>query len=123
MASLSHISRVLLMEDEALIALDVEMALRDAGVSDIVTAFTTDEALGALDQHTICAAILDIHVGQTESYDVARRLRGRGIPFVFSTGTSAELPEFDDVPLVLKPYSSDAIVEALSRVTGPSAMA
>lgn len=123
MVDLSHLSRVLLIEDEALIALDIEMALRQAGVEEVVTAFTINEALGTLDQKSVCAAILDLHLAEGASHEVARRLHATGIPFMFSSGDAAGVAEFQDVPMVKKPFSSDIIVAALGDLVRPGPVA
>lgn len=123
MADLSHVNRVLLVEDEALIALDVEMALRDAGVAEIITALSIDEAHNALNRQPPCAGVLDLHLGSDGlGQQIAERLRAAGIPFVFSSGSADRPDGFEDVPIVAKPFSSDAIVAALRHVTGFPAM-
>lgn len=119
MVDLSHVPRVLLIEDEALIALDIEMALRQAGVEEILTVFTVHEALGTLDKQSVSAAILDLHLAEGSSHEVARRLHSTGIPFMFSSGDAAGVAEFDNVPIVTKPFSSEIIVAALGRLVDP----
>ena len=118
MANLSHLSRVLVVEDEALIALDIEVTLRDAGVGAIVSAAAVSEALAMIDQEQLDGAVLDLHLGRSGwSYDVAHRLRAKGVPFVFSSGTTDVVEGFDDVPLVAKPFSTGELLAALERVT------
>ncbi|MEO8758618.1 MAG: response regulator [Devosia sp.] len=118
MANLSHLSRVLVVEDEGLILLDLESSLLDAGVAAVVTAATLDEALLAVDAGQFDAAVLDLHLGRSGwSYEIARRLVQKGVPFIFSSGTVAIADGFREVPLVMKPFSSDQLVAALLQVT------
>jgi len=118
MASLAHLSRLLVVEDEALILLDIEMTLRDMGVADVVTASAVDEALAVIDAGGLDAAVLDLHLGPTGwSYGVARRLQADGIPFIFSSGTVDVAEGFQTVPLVMKPFSGEQLAAALLQVT------
>ena len=118
MANLSHLSRVLVVEDEGLILLDIEQTLRDAGASDILLASTAADALQMIDAADFDAAVLDLHLGRGGwSYDTARRLVEKGVPFVFSSGTIDVVEGFRNVPLVMKPFSSDQLVAALLQVT------
>lgn len=118
MANLSHLQRVLALEDEALILLDIEMTLADAGVARVVTASTLDEALAALDTGRFDAAVLDLHIGQSGwSYEVAERLRALDVPFIFSSGTVDVVDGFADVPLLTKPFSSEQLLAALAEAT------
>lgn len=117
MANLSHIPRVLVVEDEALILLDVEQTLLEAGVETVLTAATVNDALQMIEGAPLDAAILDLHLGRDGwSYDVARRLQEKGVPFVFSSGTVETADGFHDVPLVLKPFSSEHLIGTLAKV-------
>ena len=114
MADLSHIRRILVLEDEALILLDLEQTLMDAGVETVLVAATNADALTIVDGAVLDAAILDVNLGRGESsYDVARRLQQKGVPFLFSSGTDGVSEGFENVPLVLKPFTSDQVVNSL----------
>lgn len=112
--------RVLLVEDEFLIAMDVEQICRDHGVNDVRTIHTIDElTVDAVTGLEIDAAILDIKISGESTVGFARSLRDRGIPFIFATGYSdmpALFDEFPGVPVVGKPYAGDQVVEALATV-------
>jgi len=113
-ADLSHIRRMLVLEDEALILLDLEQTLMDAGVETVLVAATNADALTIVDGAVLDAAILDVNLGRGESsYDVARRLQQKRVPFVFSSGTDGVSEGFENVPLVLKPFTSDQVVNSL----------
>jgi CheY-like chemotaxis protein len=114
MADLSHIRRLLVVEDEALILLDLEQTLADFGVETVLCAATTEDALAIVDGADLDAAILDLNLGRGGwSYDVAHRLKQKGVPFVFSSGANEIADGFHDVPLVLKPFSSEMLVSTL----------
>ena len=114
MADLSHIRRMLVLEDEALILLDLEQTLMDAGVETVLVAATNADALTIVDGAVLDAAILDVNLGRGESsYDVARRLQQKGVPFLFSSGTDGVSEGFENVPLVLKTFTSDQVVNSL----------
>lgn len=124
MATLSHLSRVLVLEDEGLIALDIEVTLRDAGVADVVLSASVDDALAVIEKTELDAAVLDLHLGRSGwSYEVARRLQAKAIPFIFSSGTVDVTDGFRDVPLVMKPFSTDQLLATLLQVTAQDARA
>jgi light-regulated signal transduction histidine kinase (bacteriophytochrome) len=114
---LDSLLKVLLVEDQVLIAMDAEMMLADAGLSNVVTASSSADALNRLKSFTPGIAILDINLGRDTSVPVAEELARRNIPFVFATGyddRSIVPDNFADVPVVRKPYDSLALVAALS---------
>lgn len=118
MASLNHLSSVLVVEDEAIILLDLESSLLDAGVADVQTATTVAEAMALIDATRFDAAVLDLHLGpEAWTYDIAHRLRSANIPFVLSSGTIDVVEEFREVPLISKPYKSDELILALQQIT------
>ena len=112
--------RILVLEDEFLIAMDVEQVCRDHGALDVIIKRSLGEVEhlpeGGLD---FDAAVLDMRLGSTSTLDFARSLMDAGMPFVFATGYSdpGETAEsFPGVPVVTKPYLSSDLVEALVRV-------
>lgn len=107
---------VLILEDDFLIALDLEEALKERGIADVRVVADVDEALMLLAGGTrFAAALLDVNVGVQQSFGVAEALRRDGMPFIFLTGYSeAEMPAaFGTVPVLRKPFSWDEIGEAL----------
>ena len=109
---------VLLVEDQLLIALDVEDMLRAIGVKTTYPASSADEGLQILSSTPPGIAILDINLGIGTSIPIADALAERKIPFIFATGysDSALLPErLKSVPIVRKPYSEVALKSALSQ--------
>jgi DNA-binding response OmpR family regulator len=112
--------RVLVLEDEFLIAMDVEQICRDAGAPDVIIARTMQEADEA-DPSGFDAAILDLMIGGTSTSSFAATLEKRGVPFVFASGYG-ELADvharFPGVTVVAKPYSGDDLVAALASACG-----
>lgn len=115
MAGLLDGLRILVLEDEFLIAMDVEQICRDAGATDVIIARTLEEAEGATADFD--AAIIDMMLEGKSTLNFAAALRDGGVPFVFASGYS-DLGEattsFPDATIVGKPYSGDDLVKALS---------
>ena len=107
--------RVLLVEDEPLIALDGEAILVSLGVAQVVGARGVADALAALQSETFDAAILDLRLDRDSSLPVARRLADLGVPFGFLTGFQADaIPEeFKDRPVAPKPFNPDLLLNLL----------
>jgi len=110
--------RVLVMEDERLIAMDVELLCREHGAAEVVLVHALDEAGAALTAGAAPdAGILDVALAGRPTFDVARDLAARGIPFVFATGHADAEGLFDDFPgvaVVGKPFAGGALIEALA---------
>jgi CheY-like chemotaxis protein len=107
--------RVLLIEDEAIIAMTAEDMLDELGCAVAATASTLDEAIAAVEAGGFDIVLLDINLNGAESLPVAARLRETGRPFVFTTGYGSAGcgPDFDDVPLVTKPYQARDLEAAI----------
>lgn len=110
-------TRVLLVEDEAIIAMTAEDMLEELGCSSVATAATLQQALDAVEQGGFDLALLDINLNGLESLPVAERLRAAGCPFVFTTGygSAGSGAEFGEVPLVTKPYQIGDLASAIRR--------
>lgn len=107
---------ILLLEDEALIALDLQYALESAGHS--VTAFSTNAAAKTwLESNRPHAAVVDIKLRDGDSMALAEQLAASQIPLVIYTGRdviSDELtPGLRDVPILKKPADQDGVVAML----------
>ncbi len=112
--------RLLLVEDEALIALMLEDMVEGLGCA--VTAVAPRVALGVslAEAGDFDLAILDVNVGGENVEPVAERLASKGVPFVFATGYGeAGVPlRFRDRPVVPKPFRSDQLEAAIQRAVG-----
>ena len=110
---------LLLVEDQMLIAMDVESMLADNGITNVVTAASSADALRRLKDYTPDVAVLDINLGMTTSAPVAEELMKRNIPFVFATGYGdrSMIPEAcRAVPVLPKPYEADALMAAIQNL-------
>ena len=112
--------RVLIAEDEAMVALDLERALQGAGCVVVGPVARLERALRRASGAAIDAALLDVNLADGPVFPVADVLAGRGVPFVFLTGYDGSvLPErFRQRPLCQKPYSSRRLLEVLGAVLG-----
>jgi CheY-like chemotaxis protein len=110
--------RVLVVEDEYLIAAEIQRGLRRAGAIVLGPVPSVAEALMLVEQEpTIDSAILDITLGGEKVYPVVDRLLARGAACVFATGTAAaDLPAaYAHLLLLQKPVNDGTIVDALTR--------
>lgn len=110
--------RVLLVEDQSLIAMDTEELLRALGAEVVSVAATVDAALLSIENKRPECAVLDLNLGKTTSEDVAVELERLSIPYVFATGyrDGTHIPEaFSAIPVVRKPVARGALSEALAK--------
>ena len=113
--------RVLVVEDEGLVAMHLEDMLTDLGHQVVASVNRVEPAIRMIAEAGIDLAILDVNLSGERTDRLAEILRDRGIPFVFATGYgSAGLgPEWRDVPVVQKPFRArdlEAVLrEELSR--------
>ena len=113
--------RVLVIEDNALVAFDVADMLSRAGFEVIGPATTLDEGVRLLDTTSPDGAILDIDIGRSSTtFEVARRLLKEGKRIIFLSGYSEEvrpLPEdLRAVPRLTKPYDRFEVMEEFARL-------
>ena len=112
--------RILVVEDEMLILLNVEDMLADLGCESVIAAATVEQALASIEAQAFDAAILDVNLDGRKSYEVADALAMRGVPFVFSTGYGSRLNDgYLDRPVLGKPYRTAELVEVLTRLLRP----
>lgn len=111
-------SRVLIAEDEPILALELEDRIRSLGHEVLGPFGTEGEALEALQEGLPDLAILDVNLRGTPSYRIAETLRRNTIPVVFATGYElvADLPEeLAGLPIVSKPFSDAELEAALEQ--------
>lgn len=114
-------SRILIVEDESLVAMLLETILEDMGCQPLGPVATVDEALAFLESgEALDAALLDVNVAGREVFPVAAILEARGVPFVFSTGYGeGGLPEaWRGRPTIQKPFTEAAVRDALLQTLG-----
>jgi DNA-binding response OmpR family regulator len=112
--------RLLVIEDEILIAMELADLLEDLGHQVIGVAGTLGRSLRLVEElgEKLDAVLLDANLGGMSSEPVAQELRLRGVPFLVASGyASDELVRFGfDEPRVGKPYRRDDIQSALSAL-------
>lgn len=109
-------ARILIVEDEPLIAMELARVITDAGGTVVAMLRTESEACAFAGSGQIDAAVLDIWIKDGKSYPVAEVLKSRGIPFVFCTADTGEdhrLAAWTQVPVLAKPYRPDKLVALL----------
>lgn len=111
--------RILLVEDEALISLDIEATLADLG-HEVAIAPTVAEALAMVEAGGLHLAILNYRLKNGNTTAVAARLREAGVAFIVCSG-SFEVSElnaaFAGVRVLSKPFSTDSLIEAVAGAT------
>ncbi len=114
---------VLLVEDSLIIALDAEDIANRLGARSVTTAATVQGALDSIEAHRPTVAVLDINLGDRNSYAIADRLAELKTPFLFATGygEQANLPQSHRGRLVVqKPYTLENLARALDALgVGP----
>jgi DNA-binding response OmpR family regulator len=107
--------RVLIVEDEFFIALDIGQQLGDQGFEVVGPAPSVSKALKLVSEQGCDVAILDVNLGGETSEPVARKLQESDKPFVVLSGYSTEnkLPWFGAAPVLSKPLRMDDLVAAL----------
>jgi DNA-binding response OmpR family regulator len=111
---------VLLVEDEPLIAYDVERNLRHAGAR-VITAGHLDAALYMAEHPELSGAVVDLRLGHESAIPICRRLSQRDLPFVIHTGYAADAVRrvWPSAPIIHKPAAPDEITVALSDLLRP----
>ena len=114
--------RVLVVEDETLVAMLLEDMLADHGCVVAATASRIGQAMEHIadDGLDLQAAILDVNLAGQPSFPLAEALAAKGVPFVFATGYGAGgLPEtWRDRPTLQKPFSHDEVGRMLKVAVG-----
>jgi CheY-like chemotaxis protein len=110
--------RILIVEDEALVAMILEDQLQELGLAIVGCCATVAEAIKLLDADTPDAAILDVNLGGQFVYPVADRLIDRGIPFVFVTGYGRESVDqrYSAIRVLEKPVERKALEGLFARM-------
>lgn len=111
-------NRILVIEDESLIAMLLEDLLPEMGYTVESTVGTVKEALELLEQRPIDLAVVDVNLGGESSFPVADVLQRRGIPFLFTTGYGQMgLPEpYSALPVLQKPFRKKDLQAALQAL-------
>jgi CheY-like chemotaxis protein len=109
--------RLLVVEDELLVALDIESILTEAGMEVVGPASTAAEALQFIGSTKLDAALLDANLSGEPIDEVASALSTKGVPFAYVTGYGREsLPAAHPAPIVTKPFDAAQLLAAARRL-------
>ncbi|MEL6979409.1 MAG: HWE histidine kinase domain-containing protein [Pseudomonadota bacterium] len=114
---------ILIVEDNFVVAADLEDVLRGLGFRNIEVASSPPDALEIIDAATIDAALLDVNLGAAhgDSFPIAARLEADGVPFAYATGYGARVTARADAikrPVLTKPVTSAELRETLLALLG-----
>jgi DNA-binding response OmpR family regulator len=110
---------VLVVEDDLLLAIDLEDTLAGMGAVVVDVSHTLDEAMAWADADDFAVAVLDFSLGSDSVTPLARRLARQNVPFILHTGMSRGEPslmEWRDALIVEKPASPHTLVAAIKSV-------
>lgn len=111
---------VLIVEDEYLIAMDMDEELTSRGFATVGPAANLQDALDLLESEEVNIAVLDMHLKESDSFPLARKLSERGVPFLFLSGNdaSALAPDLKTAHVLSKPVDYDALETELRVLLG-----
>ncbi len=111
--------RILVVEDDALLAMSIEQALMDAGAGEVILCSSTEEALASLRDDRPDAMVLDVHLADRDDgwalAELVNEVGPRPPRIVFSTGAPQDIPQaIAELGSVLeKPYDPADLIEAI----------
>lgn len=110
--------RVLVVEDNPVIAFDIDDALRESGAEVVGPAHDIESGLALIRKDALDGAVLDIDIAGRPVWPIARELKSDGVPFVFVSGDCDKgLPEdFAGAVCLHKPAPTDAILTTVAAV-------
>ena len=111
------VKRILIVEDEPLIAFDNENILGDAGYEIVATVDDLEEALAVLDREKVDLVLSDVRLRKQQTgIQLARRARTKGVPTLFATGHAYPGAATIAVGCLMKPYSERQLCKAIECV-------
>lgn len=111
------INRLLIVEDEPLVAFDNEHALAEAGYQVVATVDRVREALAVIDAHEIDLILSDIGLtGERSGIDLAREALARGVRLMFVTGNCPIEAADLSIGWLAKPYTHRTLLDALDVI-------
>ena len=112
-----RISRILIVEDEPLVAFDNEYMLKDAGYEVVATVDSFADAARVIEAEAIDLVLTDISLaGDGDGTDVARAAGAKGMPVLFVTGNCTEEAKALALGCLAKPYSEKVLLGALEAI-------
>jgi CheY-like chemotaxis protein len=114
--------KVLVVEDEMIVAWLLEDMLVDLGCTIVGPATSVNQALAMIDVKAFDAVVLDVNLDGQMSYPVADALTARGMPFVFSTGYDKDTLRdgYRTFPVLQKPFHRSELGDVLAKLLTPT---
>jgi DNA-binding response OmpR family regulator len=116
-------TRILIAEDDAILAFDLGIILQKAGAQILGPTLTLSHALSLAQSAPLSAAVLDVSLRNEDVFPAARELKGRGVGIVFYTGYAAvdQLKrDWPEAQVLIKPTPARLLVEAVRRALNTS---
>ncbi len=109
----SGLGTVLIVEDEVLVSIMMENFLLDLGATEVIVCRNPEEAQARVALRAVQCAILDVKIGQLDSFGLADDLSRRNVPFFFATASGPEViaERHRHRPILAKPYSNEQLLE------------
>ena len=110
---------ILVVEDEPLIAMDLQLLLEECGYEVIGPASTVTEALDCVRQHPVLAALVDVNLSGEYTAPVITELLSSSVPVVLLTGYASKttVPPYNACAIVRKPYDQKNLLQVLEYAT------
>jgi len=114
--------RILIVEDDAIIAMDLQFIAEDAGWQVIGPAGTLDKGMDLAEREDIDFALLDMNLRNTTSFPIAQALARKNVPAVFLSGSNGDNRPDDikTMKVLAKPLDSKALVNELEKYAHPA---
>ncbi|ODR96061.1 hypothetical protein AUC69_02260 [Methyloceanibacter superfactus] len=114
------VPRILVVDDEPLISMLVEGWLAELGCEVVGPARSLQDGLALAASDGLDGAILDLRLGDEDSYPLANALRAKGVPFAFATGDGdlGEESGFETAILLAKPFDFEGVKSVVDRLLG-----
>jgi CheY-like chemotaxis protein len=107
--------RILVVEDEPMIATSLDDLLTDLGFTVVGPAYSLDQGMQLIDREIVDGAVLDINLGGEMVFSLADTLAERSIPFVYVTGYGKLLRNANHGrPVLQKPYRTERLLEIIA---------
>ena len=110
------IKRILIVEDEPLVAFDNEHFLRDAGYDIVATVDRAGDALRFIDAGGLDLVLADVRLSDGSGIDVARAAQARAIPLLFVTGAMPPEARALAMGVLAKPYNHRELIAAIDAL-------
>lgn len=111
-------AKVLVLEDDYYLAIDLQEALEKAGATVIGPCPDVPDALSLIGEERPDCALLDVNLGRGPSFDLPRELARQGVPFAFITGYDREVipEEFNGADRLEKPVTCEKVTAVAGRM-------